>query len=47
MFVILNASQISYVSLDEHLFSSLACKIIIKLVFYQYIEIFQEKKYFV
>jgi len=44
MFVIPTASQTVYISLDEHLFSSLACKIIIKLVFYQYIEIFQEKK---
>lgn len=41
--MILTASQTVCVSLDEHLFSSCACKITIKLVFYQYTEIFREK----
>lgn len=33
--------------LDQHLLSSFACKIIVKLAFYQCIEIFHGKTYFI
>lgn len=43
VFVTLSASQTLYVTLNQHLLSSFACKIIIKLVFYQYIKFLMVK----